>query len=91
MKNAGLRVDMGKAGREIARVETMLVKSDSRGRLPLRGFKKNRRYLVMPSAGGWWVAPASKAISPAPETSPAEAWELRAATLESFYDPAKTW
>jgi len=47
--------------------------------------RKGAKYLVTAESGGWWMKPAPKI------TAPAGAWELRAATLESFYDPAKAW
>jgi hypothetical protein len=37
------------------------------------------------------VVPAPEISTPEQSDPPAETWELRAATLESFYDPAKTW
>ena len=70
---------------------TTLVKADSRGRVPIRGTKSRRQYLVTAKNGGWWVRPAPKFSTPKKIESPAGAWELRAATLESFYDQSKAW
>ena len=75
---------------EIAHMTT-LVKADSRGRVPIRGTKSRRQYLVTAENGGWWVMPAPKFTAPEKIESPAGAWELRAATLESFYDKSKAW
>jgi hypothetical protein len=72
-------------------METTLVKADDKGRVSLRGIRKGGKYLVTPDAGGWWVMPAPKINAPKREESPAGAWELRAATLESFYDKSKAW
>jgi hypothetical protein len=75
---------------EIAHMTT-LVKADSRGRVPIRGTKSRRQYLVTAENGGWWVRPAPKFDAPKKVESPAGAWDLRAATLESFYDKSKAW
>jgi hypothetical protein len=85
-------MDLTMAGRlwEIAPMTT-LVKADSRGRVPIRGAKNRRQYLVTAENGGWWVMPAPKFAAPKKIESPAGAWELRAATLESFYDKSKAW
>lgn len=70
---------------------TTLVKADSRGRVPIRGTKSRQQYLVTAGKGGWWVTPAPKFATPEEVNSAAGAWELRAATLESFYDESKAW
>jgi hypothetical protein len=70
---------------------TTLVKADSKGRVPIRGTRKQQQYLVTSANGGWWVMPAPKVAVPEKTESPAGAWELRAATLESFYDKSKAW
>jgi len=72
-------------------METTLVKADDQGRVSIRGARKGAKYLVTAESGGWWVMPAPKITVPPKIESPAGAWELRAATLESFYDPAKIW
>ena len=72
-------------------MDTTLVKADDKGRVSIRGVRKGAKYLVTAEAGGWWVAPAPKFAVPEKIESPAGTWELRAATLESFYDTAKTW
>jgi hypothetical protein len=76
---------------ESSHMGTTLVKADDKGRVSIRGTRKGAKYLVTAAEGGWWVMPAPKASVPAKTESPAGAWELRAATLESFYDPAKAW
>jgi hypothetical protein len=70
---------------------TTLVKADSKGRVPIRGTRKQQQYLVTAENGGWWVMPAPKVAVPPKIESPAGAWERRAATLESFYDKSKAW
>jgi hypothetical protein len=75
---------------EIAHMMT-LMKADSRGRVPIRGTKRSQQYLVTAEKGGWWVMPAPNAAVPEKYESPAGAWELRAATLETFYDKSKAW
>ena len=72
-------------------METTLVKADDKGRVSIRGARKGAKYLVTPENGGWWIMPAPKITVPEKMESPAEAWELRAATLESFYDKSKAW
>ena len=72
-------------------METTLVKADDKGRVSLRGVRKGAKYLVTAESGGWWIMPAPKVVVPAKRESLAGAWELRAAVLESFYDPAKAW
>ena len=72
-------------------METTLVKADDKGRVSIRGTRKGAKYLVSAAHGGWWVMPAPKVRVPEYPASPAGAWELRAATLESFYDAAKAW
>ncbi len=76
---------------EYSHVETTLVKADNKGRVCIRGTRKGAKYLVTAENGGWWVMPAPKFIVPERMESPAGAWELRADTLESFYDKSKTW
>jgi hypothetical protein len=72
-------------------METTLVKADDKGRVCIRGTRKGAKYLVTAENGGWWVMPAPKFTVPERMESPAGAWELRAATLESFYDKSKAW
>jgi hypothetical protein len=72
-------------------MEATLVKADDKGRVSIRGAHKGAKYLVTPGNGGWWIMPAPKITVPEKNESPAGAWELRAATLESFYDKAKAW
>jgi len=72
-------------------METTLVKADDKGRVSIRGTRKGAKYLVTAENGGWWIMPAPKIIVPEKIESPAGAWELRAATLESFYDKSKAW
>jgi hypothetical protein len=76
---------------ENTHMETTLVKADDKGRVSIRGTRKGAKYLVTPENGGWWVMPAPKINVPEKNGSPAGAWELRAATLESFYDKSKAW
>jgi hypothetical protein len=68
-----------------------LVKADEHGRVSICGARIGAKYLVTEARGGWWVVPAPEISTPEQSDPPAETWELRAATLESFYDPAKTW
>lgn len=70
-------------------METTLVKAEDKGRVSIRGTRKGAKYLVTAAKGGWWVIPAPEIKVPRRVESPAGAWELRAATLESFYDPTK--
>lgn len=72
-------------------METTLVKADDKGRVSIRGTRKGAKYLVTAENGGWWVMPAPKITVPEKWASPAGAWELRAATLASFYDKSKAW
>jgi hypothetical protein len=72
-------------------METTLVKADDKGRVSIRGTRKGVKYLVTAANGGWWVRAAPKFAVPEKTESPAGAWELRAATLESFYDKTKAW
>jgi len=72
-------------------MESTLVKADDKGRVSLRGARKGAKYLVTPQGDGWWIMPAPKITVPKKDESPAGAWELRAATLESFYDKSKAW
>ena len=72
-------------------METTLVKADDKGRVSIRGTRKGAKYLVTAAKGGWWVMPAPEIKPPRRVESSAGEWELRAATLESFYDAAKTW
>jgi len=72
-------------------METTLVKADDKGRVSIRGARKGAKYLVTAENGGWWVMPAPKISVPEKIELPAGAWELRAATLESFYDKSKAW
>jgi hypothetical protein len=76
---------------EYSHMETTLVKADDKGRVCIRGTRKGAKYLVTAENGGWWVMPAPKITVPEKMESPAGAWELRAATLESFYDKSKAW
>ena len=76
---------------DYSHMETTLVKADAKGRVSIRGARKGAKYLVTAESGGWWIMPAPKITVPAKIESPAGAWELRAATLESFYDPAQAW
>jgi hypothetical protein len=70
-------------------METTLVKADEKGRVSIRGTRKEAKYLVTAENGGWWVMPAPKIRVPKKMAPPAGAWELRAATLESFYEKSK--
>jgi hypothetical protein len=72
-------------------METTLVKADDKGRVCIRGTRKGAKYLVTAENGGWWIMPAPKITVPEKTESPAGAWDLRASTLESFYDKAKAW
>lgn len=72
-------------------METTLVKADDKGRFSIRGARRGAKYLVTPQANGWWIMPAPKITVPKQAASPAGAWELRATTLESFYDKSKAW
>ena len=72
-------------------METTLVTADDKGRVSIRGTRKGAMYLVTAKNGGWWVMPAQRVTAPKRIESPAGAWELRTATLESFYDKAKAW
>ena len=72
-------------------MESALVKADDKGRFCIRGTRKGAKYLVTAENGGWWVMPAPEITVPERMDSPAGAWELRAATLESFYDKSKAW
>ena len=72
-------------------METTLVKADDKGRVSIRGTQKGGKYLVTAENGGWWVTPAPKIKVPPKTESPAGAWEVRAAVLESFYDKSKAW
>jgi hypothetical protein len=84
-------VDNGSEWWEHSHMETTLVKADDKGRVSIRGTRKGAKYLVTAENGGWWVMPAPKITVPDRIESPAGAWELRAATLESFYDKSKAW
>jgi hypothetical protein len=44
-----------------------LVKADDKGRVPIRGTRKGRQYLVTTENGGWWVMPAPRVKIPARE------------------------
>jgi hypothetical protein len=68
-----------------------LVKADDKGRVSIRGAQTGAKYLVTSAKGGWWVMPAPEIAVPEKIDPPVESWELRAATLESFYDPSKAW
>ncbi len=72
-------------------METSLVKADDKGRVSIRGIRKGAKYLVTAAKGVWWVIPAPEIKVPRQFESPTGEWELRAATLASFYDPAKAW
>lgn len=72
-------------------METTLVKADEKGRISLRGARKGAKYLITPEAKGWWIMPAPKITVPNKSDSLAGTWEVRAATLESFYDKSKAW
>ena len=39
---------------------TTLVKADEKGRIPIRGSKKGRQYLVTKAKDGWWVTPSQR-------------------------------
>jgi hypothetical protein len=84
-------VDNGPGRWEYSHMETTLVKADDKGRVSVRGTRKGAKYLVTAENGGWWIMPAPKITVPEKMDSPAGAWELRAATLESFYDKSKAW
>ncbi len=84
-------VDNGHSRWEYSHMDTTLVKADDKGRVCIRGTRKGAKYLVTAENGGWWVMPAPKITAPERMESPAGAWELRAATLESFYDKSKAW
>ena len=83
--------DSGRAWWEFSHMETPLVKADDKGRVCIRGTRKGAKYLVTAENGGWWIMPAPKITVPEKIESPAGAWELRASTLESFYDKSKAW
>jgi len=72
-------------------METTLVKADDKGRVSIRGTRKGAKYLVTAAKGGWWVMSAPEIKLPRRVESSTGEWEMRAATLESFYDAAKTW
>jgi len=84
-------IDNGRGMWEYSHMETTLVKADDKGRVCIRGTRKGATYLVTAKSGGWWVMPAPKITVPEKMESPAGAWELRAAVLESFYDKSKAW
>lgn len=84
-------IDSPHAWWEFSHMETTLVKADDKGRVSIRGTRKGVKYLVTAENGGWWVMPAPKITPPKKMDSPAGAWELRAATLESFYEKSKAW
>jgi hypothetical protein len=68
--------------------QTTLVKADEKGRVPIRGTKKGRQYLVTAEKGGWWVIPAPEVQSPVfdTETLVAETWEKLGPAPEIDYD-----
>jgi hypothetical protein len=72
-------------------METTLVKGDDKGRVSIRGTRKGAKYLVAAAKGGGWVTPAPEAEVPANFKSPAGAWQMRAAAMGNFYNPAKIW
>ena len=45
---------------------TSLVTADEKGRVPIRGTKKGRQYLVRQSGEGWWVCPVDQELEPIP-------------------------
>jgi len=90
-RQAGTGIDNGIAMWEYSHMETTLVKADDKGRVCIRGTRKGAKYLVTAENGGWWIMPAPKVTVPEKLESPAGAWELRSATLESFYDKSKAW
>ena len=71
-------------------MEKTMVKADDKGRVWLRGIRKGGKYVVTSDGRGWRVMPAAKKNAPERGEPLAGAWELRAATLESFYDKSKT-
>ncbi len=73
---------------EFSHVQTSLVKADDKGRLPIRGTRKGKQYLVTPYKGGWWVRPAPKIRVPGPATEElvAETWEKLGPAPEIDYD-----
>lgn len=91
MRATSLSIDNDNGEWEYSHMETTLVKADDKGRVSIRGTRKGAKYLVTAESGGWWVMPAPKIKVPEKMESPAGAWELRAATLESFYDKSKAW
>ncbi len=86
-----IQVDRDGVWRENSPMATTLVKADDKGRLSIRGARTGVKYLVTAAKGGWWVMPVPDITVPEKEAPPVESWELRAATLESFYDQSKTW
>ena len=83
--------DSGDGLWDFSHMEATLVKADDKGRVSLRGARKGAKYLVTPERNGWWIMPAPKITVPTKADSLAGTWELRAATLESFYDQSKAW
>jgi hypothetical protein len=45
---------------------TSLVTADEKGRLPIRGTKKGRQYLVRQSGDGWYICPVEQEFEPIP-------------------------
>ena len=69
-------------------METTLVKADDKGRVPVRGALKGRKYLVTVAEGGWWIMPAPK-VKPPPremESIVADTWEKLGPAPEIDYD-----
>jgi hypothetical protein len=67
-----------------------LVKADDKGRVPIRGTRKGRQYLVLVTAenGGWWVMPAPRVKIPARELEGiiADTWNKLGPAPEVDYD-----
>jgi len=72
-------------------METTVVKADDKGRVLIRGARKGANYMVTAARGGWLVTLAPNVKIPSQIKSASGAWELRAANLQKFYDPAKAW
>jgi hypothetical protein len=72
-------------------METTWAKADQKGRGVIRGARKGANYLVTAARGGWVVTLAPNFKVHCQIESPVGAWELRAASLQHFYDPSKTW
>ena len=79
--------DSGLGRWEIAHMTT-LVKADSKGRVPIRGTRKQQQYLVTAENGGWWVMPAPKIKTPEKgmENLVADTWAKLGPAPEIDYD-----